>query len=109
MTPNQFESELLTGIAIRDEGAALDAVGALHVMGATLVAITPTTVDNANTLVVFASKRAGDQATSLRADVPRIDALLRNGRPIRSHPCRLDDHVEQLARLLRRLSTYKLC
>lgn len=75
VTPNQFESELLTGIAIRDEGAALDAMEALHVMGATSVVITSTTVDsNGNTLVVFASKRTGDRMTSLRVDVPRMDA-----------------------------------
>ncbi|KAK8771042.1 pyridoxal kinase-like [Amblyomma americanum] len=75
VTPNQFESELLTGITIRDEPMALDAMEALHVMGATSVVITSTTVDgNASTLVVFASKRTGDRMTSLRVDVPRIDA-----------------------------------
>lgn len=75
VTPNQFESELLTGITVRDEPMALDAMEALHVMGATSVVITSTTIDgNASTLVVFASKRTGDRMTSLRVDVPRIDA-----------------------------------
>lgn len=75
VTPNQFETELLTGITIRDENAALDAMEALHVMGATSVVITSTTVDgNVGTLVVFASKRTGDRMTSLRIDVPRMDA-----------------------------------
>ncbi|KAL3181039.1 hypothetical protein MRX96_037099 [Rhipicephalus microplus] len=75
VTPNQFESELLTGMTIHDEGGALDAMEALHVMGATSVVITSTTVENnANTLVVFASKRTGDRMTSLRVDVPRVDA-----------------------------------
>lgn len=75
VTPNQFESELLTGVSIKDENLALDAMEAMHVMGATSVVITSTTVDgNTGSLVVFASKRTGDRMTSLRVEVPRIDA-----------------------------------
>lgn len=75
VTPNQYEAELLTGIQIKDESSALDAMEALHVIGATSVVITSATVDgNSGTLVVFASKRTGDRMTSLRVDVPRIDA-----------------------------------
>lgn len=75
VTPNQFESELLTGIAIKDENLALDAMETLHVMGVNSVVITSTTMDgNTGTLVVFASKRTGNRMTSLRVAVPRIDA-----------------------------------
>jgi len=65
LTPNAFECELLTGVAVVDEAAAVAAVDALHARGVKLVALTSLDYGRDDEIAMLLSERIptdGDEA-----------------------------------------------
>lgn len=76
VTPNQFEVEQLTGIAVKTVDDALQACSALHDIGPNLVFITSMVLENDDTIAILASH----QTESGELQAWRIDSPLLPGR-----------------------------
>lgn len=75
ITPNQFETELLTGIKVTDIESAKQAIQCLHKMGAKTVIISSSELgSNKKVLICFASASSNGRAELLRVDIPTIQA-----------------------------------
>lgn len=75
ITPNQFETELLTGIKVTDIESAKLAIQCLHKMGAKTVIISSSELgSNKKVLICFASASSNGRAELLRVDIPTIQA-----------------------------------
>ncbi|CAG0886485.1 unnamed protein product, partial [Cyprideis torosa] len=71
ITPNQFEVELLTGLELKDEKTALEALKLLHNMGPRTVVLTSLVLDpNAKTLKAYGSVK--DETEVVTVEVPRL-------------------------------------
>uniref|UniRef100_A0A7M5XLZ3 Pyridoxal kinase n=1 Tax=Clytia hemisphaerica TaxID=252671 RepID=A0A7M5XLZ3_9CNID len=74
LTPNQFEAELLTGMKIKNEEDAFQAMKALHVKGPETVVLTSTHFENKPNLVLMASNK-NDLKQYIKLQIPRLDAV----------------------------------
>ncbi|EFN56196.1 hypothetical protein CHLNCDRAFT_56126 [Chlorella variabilis] len=78
ITPNQFEAEQLTGLAIGSERDALEACSALHARGPHTVVITSSALpgweEHVTILASTAQAQRGGGARQLRMRVPRVHA-----------------------------------
>lgn len=73
VTPNQFEVEQLTGIAVRTIQDALRACAALHDMGPKLVFITSMVLKNDDTIAILASQKTeSGESKAWRIDSPLL-------------------------------------
>jgi len=74
LTPNQFEAELLTGMKIKNEEDAFQAMKALHAKGPETVVLTSTHFENEPNLVLMASNK-NDLKQYIKLQIPRLDAV----------------------------------
>jgi len=73
VTPNQFEVEQLTGIAVKTIQDALKACAALHKMGPDLVFITSIVLEGDDSIAILASQQSSDGTTQAwRVDSPLL-------------------------------------
>lgn len=73
ITPNQYETELLTGIKVTDFESAKQAINCLHTMGAKTVIISSSEIgSNKSILICFASSSTNGMAELLQVDIPAI-------------------------------------
>mmetsp|Transcript_22307 Transcript_22307/g.62226 ORF Transcript_22307/g.62226 Transcript_22307/m.62226 type:complete len:233 (-) Transcript_22307:1523-2221(-) len=73
VTPNQFEAEQLTGIAVTDMASAKAACDKLHAMGPSIVFITSAVFgEDESTISILASQKTTDVAEIWRIDCPRL-------------------------------------
>lgn len=72
ITPNQFETELLTGVKITDEESALAAISALHSLGPKTVVLSSTEFNNSVLIGYASSKNGDDDDVLVRIDIPRL-------------------------------------
>jgi pyridoxine kinase len=74
LTPNQFECELLTGVAIKTRQDAVTACDTLHEQGVQTVVITSLEYEHATELTVFASHKGADGgAQRYEVNMPKLD------------------------------------
>lgn len=75
ITPNQYETELLTGIKVTDIESAKQAIKCLHKMGAKTVIISSSELgSNKKVLICFASSSTNGKAELIQVDIPTIQA-----------------------------------
>lgn len=73
VTPNQFETEQLTGIKVDSLESAMTACKALHDMGPSMVVITSVVLDTAvETMSMIASQRVGTKDQVYKIDFPLL-------------------------------------
>ncbi|GAV02722.1 hypothetical protein RvY_13251 [Ramazzottius varieornatus] len=78
ITPNQFEAELLTGMTIRTEKDALDAIDKLHTEYAVpVVIISSSDLGNEEVLIGFGSCIRGHTRKQFRMTIPKLPADFR--------------------------------
>ncbi|XP_054707796.1 pyridoxal kinase-like isoform X2 [Uloborus diversus] len=75
ITPNQFEAELLTGVAIKTKEDAIEAINILHKSGVKTVVLSSVELGTKENLTLLGSSLNGDEKTLISLTFPKMSAV----------------------------------